>query len=327
MSENRNTASPKTDETRQQSSPGAAPRNAGGARDTAERQPNNLPAAGGTANNPAAVPALGNQPANTGGNAVNPGLAVVLGQIAALNWEISGNVRVTPEQEAILRQPVDPDWVEIKYPDIPFLPVAYYRKTLNDAFGPMGWALVEVGGFTEIKDCYYLPCVLLAEGKPVAKAIGQCEVKGGNQKLTHGDLIEACRSNAITRCCKSLGIAEEMHWPAWKRKFVREHCRELGKDKWGNIPLARKDDEAGAKLFLRKMEDSEIYGRPPSAVAQFATHAERIMSEPDLTPALGRVPRPGEPGRDEWERAQEAKERAVTQDIEAEHDSWEEEGE
>lgn len=233
-------------------------------------------------------------------------------------------MRVTKEQEAILRQPVDPDWVEIKYPDVPYLPVAYYRKVLNDAFGPMGWALVEVGKANKLGEVYYLPCVLIAEGKPVAKAVGECEIKGGNAKLTDGDCVEACRSNAITRCCKSIGIAEELHWPAWKRKFLREHCRELSKDKWGNIVFVRKDDEAGAKLFAQRIEDEEMYNREPSMVAKFAELADRIRGEQDLPPPTGRVPRPGSPGREEWERAQAVREQTIAQDVEAEHDSWEE---
>lgn len=210
-------------------------------------------------------------------------------------------MRVTKEQEAILRQPIDPDWVEIKYPDVPYLPVAYYRKVLNDAFGPMGWTLVEVGKANKINETYYLPCVLICEGKPVAKAVGECELKGGNTKLTDGDAVEACRSNAITRCCKSIGIAEEMHWPAWARKFKREHCRELGRDKWGNMVIARKDDEAGAKLFAQRIENDEVYGREPSMVAQFAEVADRILGEDEPRRAEGYVPRPGEEGRDEWE--------------------------
>jgi len=202
-----------------------------------------------------------------------------------LNWEVSGSARFNREQEAILRQPVDPDWVEIKYPDIPYLPVAYYRKVLNDAFGPGGWAIIEIGKPTKTSDIYFLPCVLVVEGKPIAKAVGECELKGGNRKLTDGDAVEACRSNAITRCCKSLGIAEEMHWPAWIRKFKREHCREVGVDKWGNMVIARLDDEAGAKLFRQRMEDDEIFtGRRDPYIEQFESHAASIRMESDREP-------------------------------------------
>ena len=301
MNDNRNAPSKEADETRNKPGDSAASGDEGSAGDRTERQPSNLPARGSAPHRAPQGALVGQAAGNPSPAQLEPGLATILGQIAALNWEISGNVRVTSQQEQILRQPVDPDWVEIKYPDVPYLPVAYYRKILNDAFGPMGWTLVEVGKANKLNEIYYLPCVLIVEGKPVAKAIGECEIKGNNTKLTDGDAIEACRSNAITRCCKSIGIAEELHWPAWIRKFKREHCRELGKDRWGSIPIVRKDDEAGAKLFLRKMEDDEVYHREPSMVAQFAEHAKRIMTEDEPARATGYVPRPGEEGRDEWD--------------------------
>lgn len=241
-----------------------------------------VPARSGVANSPVSGRAGdggAGTPAITG---PDPGINAILDQVRALNWQLTGNVRFSREQEAILRQPVDPDWVEIKYPDVPYLPVAYFRKILNDAFGPGAWALVEIGKPNRANEIYYLPCVLVAEGKPVAKAVGECEIKGGNRKLTDGDAVEACRSNAITRCCKSLGIAEELHWPAWVRKFKREHCIELERDRFGNIVIARKDDEAGAKLFRDRIEADEMSrtGGDPY-IRQFTEHAAAIKQEDD----------------------------------------------
>lgn len=37
---------------------------------------------------------------------------------------------------------------------------------------------------------------------------------------------EGCKSNALMRCCKDLGIASEMWDPRFIRKFKRDNCEE-----------------------------------------------------------------------------------------------------
>jgi hypothetical protein len=39
--------------------------------------------------------------------------------------------------------------------------------------------------------------------------------------------VEGCKSNALTRCCKDLGVASELWDPAYVRKFKAEHVREV----------------------------------------------------------------------------------------------------
>ena len=38
---------------------------------------------------------------------------------------------------------------------------------------------------------------------------------------------EACKSNALMRCCKDLGIASELWDPRFIREFKKEHCVEV----------------------------------------------------------------------------------------------------
>jgi hypothetical protein len=38
---------------------------------------------------------------------------------------------------------------------------------------------------------------------------------------------EGCRSNALVRCCKDLGIASELWDPRWIRKYKAQHVREV----------------------------------------------------------------------------------------------------
>jgi hypothetical protein len=38
---------------------------------------------------------------------------------------------------------------------------------------------------------------------------------------------EGCKSNALMRCCKDLGIASELWDPRFIRDFKASHCREV----------------------------------------------------------------------------------------------------
>src|SRR5258708_6611139 len=56
-------------------------------------------------------------------------------------YERLGQMVLTPEQEAILNEPVDPNEVDIRPDDgAVYLSHAYYRKQLTRAFGRMGWS-------------------------------------------------------------------------------------------------------------------------------------------------------------------------------------------
>ena len=105
-----------------------------------------------------------------------------------------------------------------------YLPEIKYRRVLNKAFGPGGWglaprsethvgpkivsreyALVCLGRSVEailprevISDQYY---------RLVAIARGEQEYFDPNGIPT---ATEACKSNALMRCCKDLGIASEL---------------------------------------------------------------------------------------------------------------------
>lgn len=51
----------------------------------------------------------------------------------------------TPEQAAILQEPLELDDIEIKPDGIVYLPEIKYRRKLNRAFGPGGWGLAPRG--------------------------------------------------------------------------------------------------------------------------------------------------------------------------------------
>lgn len=59
---------------------------------------------------------------------------------------------------------------------------------------------------------------------------------------------EGCRSNALIRCCKDLGIASELWDPRWIRRFKADMTREA----WVEHVLTKKK----SKIWVRK--DDEV---------------------------------------------------------------------
>ena len=55
---------------------------------------------------------------------------------------------------------------------------------------------------------------------------------------------EGCKSNALMRCCKDLGVASELWDPRYIRKFTEKHVREA----WVEHVVTKKRK----KLYLRK---------------------------------------------------------------------------
>ena len=59
--------------------------------------------------------------------------------------------------------------------------------------------------------------------------------------------VEGCKSNALMRCCKDLGVASELWDPQYIRKFLAQHAREVFAE---HVPTKKK-----RKLWIRKGEE------------------------------------------------------------------------
>ncbi|CAL1700275.1 unnamed protein product [Somion occarium] len=141
----------------------------------------------------------------------------------------------------VLLAPIDPLDVEIKPDGLLYLPEIKYRRVLNKAFGPGGWGLAprsetNVGPKVVSRE-YALVCL----GRLVA-------VSRGEQAYYDRDGIatatEACKSNALMRCCKDLGVASELWDPRFIREFKAQNCVEVFAE---HLPTKKKK-----KLWRRK---------------------------------------------------------------------------
>ncbi|RSM01793.1 hypothetical protein CEP52_008356 [Fusarium oligoseptatum] len=144
-----------------------------------------------------------------------------------VDWEKSwfgiGSKPVTAEQNKVLARPVNPDDVEVKPDGIVYLPEVKYRRRLNEAFGPMGWGMVNRGDVVVGTNIVTREYALIVNGRFVSQA------QGVNNYFSAEGLpaaIEGCKSNALMRCCKDLGIASELWDPVFLRWFRKHYMEE-----------------------------------------------------------------------------------------------------
>jgi len=105
-----------------------------------------------------------------------------------------------------------------------YLPEIKYRRILNRAFGPGGWGLIPRGPHTITAKNISREYAMFCLGRFVSQARGEQDYFSPDQLPT---ATEGCKSNALMRCCKDLGIASELWDPAFIKTFKAQHCRQV----------------------------------------------------------------------------------------------------
>ncbi|KAH0156703.1 hypothetical protein KCU67_g8210, partial [Aureobasidium melanogenum] len=148
------------------------------------------------------------------------------------------------EAAAILTQEIPFDDIEIKPDGIIYLPEIKYRRILNKAFGPGGWGLVPRGETIVTGKLVTREYALVAGGQLVSIARGEQQYFDPDGIPT---ATEGCKSNALMRCCKDLGIASEL----WDPRFIRKYMKEMGKE----IIVEHVMTKKRRKHFMRKDDE------------------------------------------------------------------------
>ncbi|KAF2633599.1 Mgm101p-domain-containing protein [Macroventuria anomochaeta] len=186
--------------------------------------------------------------ATTGQRSLTDGLSDAPSEIegvAAHDWTRSyhglGSVSFSKEQADTLLAPVDGNDVEVKPDGILYLPEIKYRRILNKAFGPGGWGLAPRGESIVTGKLVTREYGMVVQGRLVSIARGE-------QQYFEPDGIptatEGCKSNALMRCCKDLGIASEL----WDPRFIREFNNKYTKEVWVEHQATKKK----RKIVIRK---------------------------------------------------------------------------
>ncbi|KAF2086609.1 Mgm101p-domain-containing protein [Saccharata proteae CBS 121410] len=177
---------------------------------------------------------------------------------ATLDWSRSFHglsaTPFSPEAAAALLQPINPDDVEIKPDGIIYLPEIKYRRILNKAFGPGGWGLAPRGETIVTPKSVTREYGLVAGGRLVSIARGEQQYFDPEGIPT---ATEGCKSNALMRCCKDLGVASELWDPRFIRGFMKQHSKKVWVEhvvtkKKKQITL-RKDDEPSYPFQVSKI--------------------------------------------------------------------------
>jgi hypothetical protein len=138
----------------------------------------------------------------------------------------SGTKPLLAKQAKVLRAPIDEEEeADILPTGEIYMSHVYVRRRLNDAVGPMGWALrpISMPDTKSVAGTMYREFALIVLGRVVATAFGSQKYYVKSDRMDFADVAESVKSNALTRCCKDLGIGSE----CWDRRFI-----ERWKDKF-----------------------------------------------------------------------------------------------
>lgn len=135
------------------------------------------------------------------------------------------SVEPFPEEvTARLLAPLNPKDIEVKPDGLIYLPEIKYRRILNAAFGPGGWGLAPRSEHSVTAKTVSREYALVAHGRFISQARGEQDYFEPNGLPTAS---EGCKSNALMRCCKDLGIASELWDPVFIRAFKAEHTQQV----------------------------------------------------------------------------------------------------
>ncbi|KAF2235408.1 Mgm101p-domain-containing protein [Viridothelium virens] len=157
------------------------------------------------------------------------------------------NERFSKEAADALLERIDEDDIEIKPDGIIYLPEIKYRRILNRAFGPGGWGLAPRGETIVTGKLVTREYALVANGRLVSVARGE-QVYFDPEGIPTA--TEGCKSNALMRCCKDLGVASEM----WDPRFIRKWLGANAKEVWVEHVVNKKRK----KIWIRK-DDAARY--------------------------------------------------------------------
>eukprot|EP01133_Synstelium_polycarpum_P013066 gene13066-15367_t len=127
----------------------------------------------------------------------------------------------------VLLTDIPDDDIEIKPDGLIYMPEIKYRRILNQAFGPGGWALKPFGPPVVDNGSLIRPYALYCLGRYVAESIGEMPYNESSPgALSFATATEAAKSNALVRCCKDIGIGSTLWEPNFIRQWKAKHATE-----------------------------------------------------------------------------------------------------
>ncbi|SCU78889.1 LADA_0A08372g1_1 [Lachancea dasiensis] len=183
-------------------------------------------------------------------NASHSSPSTIVPQSSEVNWAVSfqglGSRPFDDVVQSELSKPISPEDIEVKPDGLIYLPEIKYRRILNRAFGAGGWGLVPRSETIVTDKLVTREYALVCHGQLVSLARGEQDYFADSGIPT---ATEGCKSNALMRCCKDLGIGSELWDPVFIKSFKKQHCV----DKFVEHVTTKKK----RKIWLRKDREVE----------------------------------------------------------------------
>lgn len=158
-------------------------------------------------------------------------------------YSSAGTLKLTAEQAKALASDFPDEAYEVKPTGEVYVSQVHYRRLLNQVFGPGAWALVPRSGWINHAETVCREYALYVRGVFVAEAIGETDYQPDNDRMSYASAAEGCRSNALTRCCKDLGIASVCWDRKWSNTWRSQHCVQVWRESTKKPQWRRKDSE------------------------------------------------------------------------------------
>lgn len=156
-----------------------------------------------------------------------------------------GLAEITDEESKALSTAIDPELVEIRPDGLLYLPGNVYREMLTRIIGAGQWSLrmLDQGRLQRKYDwVFWYQGELWIRGSFVAEAIGEQAYKESNPNSSWVTAREGAKTDCLVRCCKDLGIANEL----WNPQFTKQW-----KDKYA-MPVKMTDGQQEKWFWFKK---------------------------------------------------------------------------
>lgn len=127
-------------------------------------------------------------------------------------------IKLTPEEEAVLNEPVPVEEIRIKPTGAAYLSHPTYTRWFNRAFGRTGWSIAACSKPLKSGNTVVCPYILYIHGQPAAMAWGEQDYIESNKEQTYGDALESTVASALRRLAKRLGVGLEM----WDKDYLAD---------------------------------------------------------------------------------------------------------
>lgn len=134
------------------------------------------------------------------------------------------SLTLSTAQRTILLAPTPTEELEVLPTGEVYMAQVFFRRRLNEAFGPGAWGVRPIGQVAMRDNILMREYALFVNGAFVGQAAGEADYIPNNPRMSYATATEACKSNAIMRLCKDLGIASECWNRRFTAKFKSTHC-------------------------------------------------------------------------------------------------------